>query len=160
MKDFIEYQSLVDQKSVKWIFRASFVVYTLGIILGILNEKTLAEAFLVLFAGTVVLYYILLKMNMKTVINTKYLEVNHPFIGRYQLSISEISTIELITKANIPNNRRTYHHKLGTLYRMFGNKGLLIQTQSGEKCFLGSQDVETLNEKLSECRKRFTIDSI
>lgn len=157
MKDFVEYQSIVDQKSVKWIFRISFVIYFIGIIVGWFKERALSEAFLVILIGTAILYFIFLNMKMKTVITSKHLEINHPFIGRYLIPISKIELIDLITDANLPNNRRTFHSKLGTLYRMFGNEGLLIYTQSGTKFFLGSQRVELLNEKLSQCRKQFTI---
>jgi uncharacterized membrane protein YfcA len=73
MKDFVEYQSIVDQKSVKWIFRISFVIYFIGIIVGWFKERALSEAFLVILIGTAILYFIFLNMKMKTAENNKRL---------------------------------------------------------------------------------------
>lgn len=148
MNNFTEEQSLGYQKSIQWIFRISFVVYTIGIIVGWIKENLLLEVFLIVLAGTVVLYFVILKMKMKTIVTKNHLEINHPFVGNYTLPIVEIESIKLISDANIPSNRRTFHKNLGTLYRMYGNEGILVKMNSKNTFFVGSQQAEILEQQL------------
>lgn len=125
---FTETQNLTQQKLVKWAFGFAFLVYLSGFAIGLAKDKSLFEAHLIIFMVTLLLYFLLQKLRMKTEVDSTELKVNHPFIGSFSIPINQIVSTEKIN-FNFPNNRRSYHKKFGTLYRMYGNNGLFIQLQ-------------------------------
>lgn len=156
---FIEHQSIIHQTSVKWFFRISFAVYSIGIFGGLTYNKTILEVFVILLMVTLLLYYVFYIQKMTTQLHATQLSVNHPFIGKYTVDLNEINHVELIIKANIPDNRRTFHAKRGTLYRMYGTDGVGVKTKSGIKVFIGSQTAEELYHKLSTHIKLAKLDN-
>lgn len=159
MANFEEHQRIVHQTSIKWFFRASFAVCSIGIVIGLLKSKSILEVFAIVLMVQLLLYYVFYKQKMTTQLQPTQLTVNHPFIGKYMVDLNEISHVELIIKANIPDNRRTFHAKLGTLYRMYGASGVLVKTKSGLLFFIGSQLAEELYHQLSTCIKLAKLDN-
>lgn len=144
---FTEQQALTHQTSVKWIFRINFFVYVVGIIIGFMLDRSLFQAFIVLFIFTLLLYLLLNKLVMKTSLTSTDLKLNHPFVGSFQIPIAEISSIELI-RFSFPNNRRSFHKQLGTLYRIYGNEGILVKMKNRNTFFVGSQQVDVLAKEI------------
>lgn len=133
-----EFQAYTDQTYIKWYFRIAYFIYAIGIIIGLIINNYLSDFFLFIFVFTSFLFIILRKIKMKTQVDLTHLKINHPFMGKYKLPLAEIASIEKIS-FSFPNNRRTFHKKLGALYRMYGNEGVLVKTTNNTSFFLGSQ---------------------
>lgn len=143
--NFVEHQRITDQRFIRWSFRFAWIVYSFGIGVGIIKATSLMEAFVVIFILTLLLYYTLYKLKMTTEIRPSSLLINHPFIGEFSLTFKEIAKVELIKNAKIPNNRRIFHKKFGTMYKMYGYDGILVINSTGRKFFIGSQVAEELH---------------
>ena len=137
-KTFVENQNLTEQKSIQRIFGLTFVSYAIGIVFGYYNNKSFYEAFIVLLFVSFGLYILLSKIKMTTKIDSKSLKINHPFLGRLNITISDIASIEQIN-FRFSNYRRSHHNKFGSLYRVYGKEGISIKTKNNFSFFLGSQ---------------------
>jgi len=144
---FLESQFLTNQKLVKLIFKTTFVAFVVGAIFGLIQDSSMFEIFTTFFLFTLALYVSFSKIGMKTKVDTTTLYIKHPFVGNMKVILSEIVSVEK-TNFKFPPNRKSYHKKFGTLYRMYGNNGLLIKMKNKNSVYLGSQKVENLEDAI------------
>lgn len=155
--NFSEHQVLTQQKSVKWIFRIAFFVYLSGIVIGLAIDKSLFETFIVVCIVTLLLYILFRKLGMKTKVDSTELKVNHPFVGSFSIPITKIASTEKVS-FNFPENRRSYHKKFGTLYRMYGSEGVFIKIQDSKPFFIGSQKADELQKVIQHKLKKHNVN--
>ncbi|GGE26276.1 hypothetical protein [Psychroflexus planctonicus] len=155
--NFSELQVLTQQKSVKWIFRIAFFVHLSGIVIGLAIDKSMFETFIVICIVTLLLYILFRKLGMKTKVDSTELKVNHPFVGSFTIPMSEIASTEKVS-LNFPDNRRIYHKKFGTLYRMYGSEGVFIKIQDSKPFFIGSQKADELQKVIQHKLKKHNVN--
>lgn len=131
-----------------------FILWLTGFILQVVINKPIGskppsniELTLIGFIPILIIL-LLLQIKLTTTINEKYLKVSlYPFCSQ-QVSLEDISKIEII-KYEILGFGCRLGTKYGTVYNIKGNKGIYVSTKLGERFLVGSQKINNLKDHLS-----------